>query len=153
MICSNEQTETLIKGFTLLKSCYGSYAFFGRGSLGPEIVMTDNCVELQDALNYVWPTMKQFLCLFHMLKQVWTWLNDSNHGILHSDRPGILNLFNQVIYSYSADDFDKNDQILRNDNLVSKYLQFLQYYINICQYKQKWALCYRLRERTQGSNK
>ena len=54
VICSNEQTDTLISGFLLLKKCFNEQSFNGRGGLvGPEIAMTDNCTELHNALKVV----------------------------------------------------------------------------------------------------
>ena len=50
--------------------------------------MTDNCDELGDALNAVWPRSKLLLCLFHMMQQVWRWLFDKHHCISQEDRPG-----------------------------------------------------------------
>ena len=72
LITSDEQVETLIKGFKQLRQCFDDKSFFGRGgNVGPSFAVTDNCSELQDALSQVWPNMDVFLCLFHILQQVW----------------------------------------------------------------------------------
>lgn len=65
------------------------YAFFDNGPVkGPMVIMTDNCDELKDALHAVWPSSKLFLCVFHLMQQVWRWLFDRKNGILQADRPG-----------------------------------------------------------------
>ena len=81
LITSDEKTETLIQGFTLLKHCFDENSFYSMGSDGPEMGMTDNCTELRDALEKVFPNMKLLLCTFHILQQVWRWLMESMHGI------------------------------------------------------------------------
>ena len=70
LITSDEKTESLIKGFNLLKGCFDENSFFARGREGPEIGMTDNSIELRDALSSVFLNMKLRLCTFHMLQQV-----------------------------------------------------------------------------------
>ena len=57
---------------------------------GPKVFMTDNYVELKEAIQQNWPDSTQVLCVFHLLQQVWRWLHDWNHGIATDDRPHIL---------------------------------------------------------------
>ena len=71
IITSDEKTQTLVSAFTMYKQLLKSDAFYGRGDSGPESFMTDNCSELRDALNTVWPNSNTLLCRFHIMQQVW----------------------------------------------------------------------------------
>ena len=93
IICSDEKTETLITAFKTYQEMLPVNAFFGKGSIGPDVMLTDNSSELRDALSNVWPSTTLLLCTFHLLQQVWRWLFDSNHHIHRSDRPAILSRF------------------------------------------------------------
>ena len=74
----------------MLQSVMPDNAFCGKGKVGPSVFMTDNCSELCDALNNVWPASRLLLCVFHLMQQVWRWLFDRKHGISAADRPGML---------------------------------------------------------------
>lgn len=43
--------------------------------------MTDDSTAEKNALKSLWPTVKQFLCHFHMAQAEWRWLHDSKNGI------------------------------------------------------------------------
>ena len=56
-------------------------AFYGRGS---------NCDEERSASQFVWSSIKQYPCTFHILQQIWRWLHGKNHRILQSSsKPSI----------------------------------------------------------------
>ncbi|KAF0295930.1 hypothetical protein FJT64_006641 [Amphibalanus amphitrite] len=74
----------LEKRFELLKKALGEKAFYGRQH--PECFMTDNCDAERGALRKVWPESAQYLCIFHVLQQVWRWVLDSRHGVPKQDR-------------------------------------------------------------------
>ena len=102
LITSDEKESTLKQGFLMLKSSLPEYAFHGRGpDVGPEVILTDNCKEERKALNTVWPSSTMLLCIFHILQQLWRWLHDKSHSISQADRPYILSLFKQALYSES----------------------------------------------------
>ena len=44
------------------------YAFYNKATNGPEVIMTDNCDELKDALHAVWPNSRLLLCIFHLMQ-------------------------------------------------------------------------------------
>jgi hypothetical protein len=91
IITSDETTQTLVTAFSQLKSSLPDDAFFCAPSgKGPRVFMTDNCMELKDAIHQVWPDATTVLCIFHLLQQVWRWLHDKKHGIALEDRPHIL---------------------------------------------------------------
>ena len=77
-------------------------AFGGVGRMtGPLFMMTDNCSELRDAVSAVWPKTTLLLCVFHLLQQVWRWLNDKKHGDDLKHRIKLLTLFKNILYADS----------------------------------------------------
>ena len=70
-VTSDETTVTLTQALELVAETLPPGAFYGKGpKKGPNIVMTDNCSELRDALHIVWPEAELLLCVFHLLQQV-----------------------------------------------------------------------------------
>lgn len=61
-----------LSGFLLLKKVLGERAFFRQGH--PKVFITDNSDPMRKALKTVWPDSEQFLCVFHILQQVWRWV-------------------------------------------------------------------------------
>ena len=70
IITSDECTKTLTDAFYMFNNMLPADAFFGRGTKGPSMVMTDNADELRDAIHCVWPDATLLLCVFHILQQV-----------------------------------------------------------------------------------
>ena len=106
LITSVAKESTLKQGFLMLKPSLPENAFHGRGpDVGPEVILTDNCKEERKALNTVWPSSTMLLCIFHILQQLWRWLHDKSHSISQADRPYILILFKQALYSESEERF------------------------------------------------
>lgn len=81
IITSDETTETLVNALSQFKSSLPDDAFLGSSPVkGPKVFMTDNCMELRDAICQTWADATPVLCIFHLLQQLWRWLHDKNHG-------------------------------------------------------------------------
>ena len=104
VLTSDEQTETLITAFTMLKDILPDNSFFGKNH--PEVFMTDNCSELRQALYEVFPESRCLLCIFHILQQVWRWLFEKKHGISEHDRLQIMKSFRNLVYEREEDIFE-----------------------------------------------
>ena len=52
----------------LLVSLLPTGAFFGRGSDGPQVFMTDDCTSERQSLHAVFPEAELLLCAFHILQ-------------------------------------------------------------------------------------
>ena len=74
-------------------------------------MMTDNCSELHNALRNVWPEAKLTFCVFHLLQQVWRWLNEKKHGIQVVDRAPLSSLFKQVVYAESVQEMEEKYEL------------------------------------------
>ena len=94
----------LISGFHLLKKVLGESAFYGQGH--PDCFITDNSEAERKALKEVWPDSALYLCIFHVLQQVWRWLCDASHGIRKEDRQHLIKIAKQLMYAESPADFE-----------------------------------------------
>lgn len=106
----------------MLKKCLGPTAFFGRGS--PKYFMTDNCDAERNALKTVWPNSEQYLCIFHLLQQVWGWMLDVKHGIKSSDRQKLMAVVKELIYATSDDKFKIIWEAYENSPFSETYPSF-----------------------------
>lgn len=111
-------------GFCLVKNCLGPDAFFGKGA--PDCFMTDNCDAERNALRSTWPTARSFLCIFHVLQQVWRWLLDGKHGVHKDDRQKLMGLVTSLVYAKSPDFFSETWVTFQNSSLFKKYPNFLR---------------------------
>ena len=150
LVTSDEKTQTLTDGFNILKDCFPENSFNFKGC--PEVMMTDNCSELHDALRNVWPEAKLILCVFHLLQQVWRWLNEKKHGIQVIDRAPLLSLFKQVVYAESVQEMEEKYELLLSDKSAKKYAKFVSYVGSVYETKHTWAICYRQPFLLRGSN-
>ena len=153
VITSDEKTETLISAFQMLKHVLLDGAFFHRGrETGPQMIMTDNCSELRDALAATWGDCKLFLCVFHILQQVWRWLHEKDHGISKWDRPNMLSLFKKIVYAEDINDVEGFYEALGDSVYGEKYPNFVEYVTTVFEVKEDWALPYRKTYLTRGSH-
>lgn len=115
---------TFFSGFGMLKKSLGANAFFGRGS--PQSFMTDNCDPERKALAATWPSAQQFLCIFHLVQQVWRWLLDSKHGIPKQSRQELMASAKALVYAGSIAEFEKVWDALQNNPVTIKHSNFLR---------------------------
>ena len=120
--------------------------------MGPQIIMTDNCSELRDALNKNWSIAILLLCIFHMLQQVWKWIFVAKHGVRNSDRAKIINLFRNMLYEKEEDDVEMAYDHMITLDVVSKYPNLVTYLMTLYDRKEEWALCYRKHLLIRGNN-
>ena len=117
-------------------------AFFGKPD-GPSVIMSDNCVELRNALRETWPNSNLLLCVFHILQQVWRWLFDKSHGITKSDRVDIMKHFRKLVYARTVIDFDDITDQFMNSDVLNKYKNAVLYFNDLLELKTNWAHCLR----------
>ena len=128
-------------------------AFFGRGNItGPQVVMTDNCSELRDALKYVWPKSVLLFCSFHILQQIWRWLFDKKHNISDHDRSITMTKFKNSLYEKSFECFEQSFEEFRSSDLVTKYPGLVSYINGLYEMNEHWAHCYRTHLVIRGNN-
>lgn len=89
-------------GFCLLKDVLGEAAFFGKNH--PDYFITDNYEAAKKALGNVWPHAKQYMCIFHLLQQVWRWLCMSS-PIRKEDRSNMMSVAQRLVYAKTDSEF------------------------------------------------
>ena len=126
VITSDEQTETLVKEFSMFKEMLPENSFFNKGF--PDVFMTDNCAELREALSEIFPLSRLLLCVFHILQQVWRWLYEKKHGISSHDRLEIMKHFRRLVYIEEEESFQRlQDEFFELANVV-KYPSAVLYF-------------------------
>ena len=86
--------------------------------------MTDDCDAEKLALGHAWPGAVLLLCVFHVLKALWTWIWEAKHKIEHKDRQILLILFRNVLYTETETELSEKLEEIYADATVNKYPQF-----------------------------
>ena len=107
VITSDEQFDTLVAAFNMIKNIFPEKSFYGK--LEPAVFMTDNCSELREALTVVFPASRLLLCTFHILQQVWRWLFDRKHGVTSYDRVEIMQHFRRLVHTSDINSFEEKN--------------------------------------------
>lgn len=108
----------------MVKEVLGDCAFYGRGE--PQSFITDNCDAERKALAKTWPTSQRFLCIFHILQQIWRWLLDSKHGIQKNNRQELMAAMKSLVYAKSRDVFHQVWENIQASSLGKTYPNFLR---------------------------
>ena len=141
----------LISAFSMLKRILRENNFFSRGkTLRPALIITDNCSQFWEALGKTWNS-ELFLCLFHLLQQVWRWLYHTKNRIAKTDRPMLLSLFKKLVYVNELSEMEEFYDDLQSADIVLKYPDILTYVNTAYEGKGSWALPYRKTSLTRGS--
>ncbi len=69
ILSRNIADDIFLLGFHLLKKVLGERVFYSQGH--PKAFITDNSDPMRKSLRTIYPESKQFLCVFHILQQVW----------------------------------------------------------------------------------
>ena len=116
--------------------------FYNNGTeTGPKVILTDDSIAEQAALQSVWPLSTLLLCSFHFLQRRWTWLYDGKNKIAQPDRVILINLVKKVLYSKS--------QLLLKEN----YSDLLKHVKSLWSKRDQWALCFRVSLPVRGNHK
>ena len=152
LITSDEQEDTLVQGLNLLKKVVPLSSFYGRGSTGPQIIMTDDSTAERNALQHVWPNSHLLLCSFHFLQRKWSWLHDGQNCILNEDRSKLIKLTKMLVYADSEAQLHRLYDQFKKDVVVRKYPRYLQYIESQWERRKEWALCYRKHLLVRGNH-
>ena len=106
-----------------------------------------------DLFRNVWTNSIHLLCQWHVQQAVWRWLWSADHHINKNDRPVLMNLFKQIMYAKSSEEFDSKVDEMYEDEIFEKYNIFKEHLER--QYfgrKEKWTTCHRLEENLPTGN-
>ncbi|XP_071500591.1 uncharacterized protein [Diadema antillarum] len=141
IIMTSESMPTIQAGFSLLQSILPERAFFGRGAMGPQVVMTDDFKALRQGLHAVYPQSSLILCVFHLMQALRRWLWDAHNQIRKQDRPYLLDILKRLIYADSSLELETRFQQILEDEVASRYQKFKEHVADIFARHDAWALC------------
>ena len=123
------------------------------GSGQPQVFPTDNDLKEKQVLQEQIPAAKTLLCIFHVLKAVWTWLREASHGVVdRHHRQELYFLFKALVYATNEQDLNERYGVLHSSQTALKYCKFTKYVEDMWKIKDQWALCYRKGLAMRGSN-
>ncbi|XDV26187.1 hypothetical protein PO909_029958 [Leuciscus waleckii] len=152
IVTTSESQNTIAAGLKLLQSILPGDAFYGRGVLGPKVVMTDDCKALRQALQNVFPQTTSLLCVFHVLQAMWRWLWDSHHGVPKGDRQWLLDILKKMVYDMSPEELEASYHQALQDPAVLKHQQYRDHLTAVFAQRKDWAICLRTGLPTRGND-
>jgi len=150
IIADSEREEVFSAALQSLQQCFPCEAFFGTGT--PQVVLTDNDLKERQPLQKQFPSARLLLCVFHVLKAVWSWLCDSHHGISRGDRQEIYMAFKRVLYATDELEVSAKFDALMKLTAVEDSAQCTAYLENMWACRTDWALAFRTGLPLRGSN-
>lgn len=143
LITTNEGQDTIQAGLKLLVKMVGSDGFFGRGHLGPNVIMTDDCKAERSALQEVFPSTTLLLCVFHVLQAFWRYLWDSKTGVRKDHRSALFMTVKRLVYSSTQEELHTACGSCLQDPLLQQYPKVAEHIKGMIARKQLWAVCLR----------
>ncbi|KAK3933143.1 Aggrecan core protein [Frankliniella fusca] len=152
IITSSESEDVLTFGMKELLTTLPSCAFYGRGTQGPVVGMTDDSTAERNSLKNVFLDIILLLCLFHILSALWRYVWDSKHKVDPKNKEEIFLLFKQWCLTKEEDDFKKRYNVLLADPRISGNKHLKKHIEDLCGRASEWALCYRNHLLVRGYN-
>lgn len=146
VVTSGEDESTITEAINFLKMVLPKGAFCGRGLNGPKMCITDDCTAERTAIKNNWPDIELYLCIFHYLQSWWTWLWDSKQGIHKEDRPTIMQLVKNMVFTRSNAGLEEQYTKLVDceHSIVQGYPKVIQRLKVFWERRFEWALSYRM---------
>lgn len=153
VITSGESEDTLTESFSHLRSVFPPQAFFGRGTTGPQMFITDDSDDTEkSALKTIWPEAKQLLCIFHYLQCWWKWLWDNNHAINKEDRQPIMHIIRSLVYQRNEVELEKQLEASSPESFAARYPQLVTRLEVFWERRREWSLASRALTMTRGND-
>ncbi|XP_076051614.1 uncharacterized protein LOC143031532 isoform X2 [Oratosquilla oratoria] len=137
---SSQDERSYTRGFHLLKKVLGESAFYGQGH--PDCFITDDSEPEKKAVREVWPDSALYLCIFHILQQMWRWLCDTSHGITKEDRPYLIQVAKQMMYANSPADCENYWLAFQQSSAYEQYDEYTRYLTKLVESKEDWSIHY-----------
>ncbi|XP_071484474.1 uncharacterized protein [Diadema antillarum] len=141
LITTAETQPTITAALRLFTTILPSGSFSGRGVVGPQLFITDDCMAERRALQDVFPQSTLLLCSFHLLQATWRWLWSAAHNIPLKDRPEHLRHMRRMIFATSSQEADELFASSMADPELHK--SFKDYLQSAYSRKSQWACLYR----------
>ncbi|XP_072050227.1 uncharacterized protein [Amphiura filiformis] len=150
LITTSETQTTIVAALKLYKSILPPGCFGGRGTIGPQVFITDDCLAERRALNDAFPQATLLLCVFHVLQATWRWLWNASHKVQLNDRPNHLAHMKRLVFAQSSEEVESLYDSTMSDSSLQK--SFKEYLKKMFERKDEWAVSYRLDIPIRGNN-
>lgn len=111
----------------------------------PKIVITGIDQAEYTAITKCFHGVKAYIGTFHLLREIWRYIWDSENCIEQVDRPQLYKLFKDIILSQNEEQLNCNIFALCENATSKKYPEFLKYFNSLLKKKDLWSLDFRVR--------
>ena len=143
IITPSEDTATLTKALHLFNALLDASCFYGRGTSGPAIFMTDDATAERQALSAVYPEATCLLCVFHILQAHWRYLWNAQNNVLQRNRQHLFHLLKDMVYADSSETLQSRYETAVNDSVVESSDRVKARMQSLYERRREWALCER----------
>lgn len=116
--------------------------------ISPSVIFTNDMVEISILETY-WPTSTLLFCTFHILREVWKWLQQGKNNIAKHDRQTLYQLFRNILFSMTEEELKLNIDLFNQDH---KYPHYKKYIDSKLAKIELWCLFYRRNLTIRGSD-
>lgn len=153
IIVTSESENVLNVALAIWKTLLPGDAFFGRGAtVGPRVVMTDDCSSERNAFKGAFETCILLLCLFHILQAFWRFIWNREQNVVMADRSELFFLFRDIVYAADEESFNERLKYAQDSEKFKKYPKVLEHMQKLVPRAAEWALWYRKDLLTRGNN-
>lgn len=152
VITSSESENAVTKGLHMLLDIVPPDAFGGRGTKGPEIMITDDSTAERNSLRNVFPDIILLLCLFHVLQAYWRYIWDSKHKVDPNDKLEVYFLFKDVCRAESEEEFHKKYEEMLSHPKIANNACLTKHLNDLYKRANEWALSFRKDLLTRGND-
>jgi len=143
LITPSEDTATLTTALHLFNALLDSSCFYGRGTSGPEVFMTDDATAERQALSVVYPETKCLLCVFHILQAHWRYLWSAQNHVSQENRQHLFHVLKDMVYANTMESLQSRYETAMNDVIVGANDRVKRRLQSLYERRSEWALCLR----------
>lgn len=141
-ILGSDSERLMIEALLAYRELLPNDAFGGRGALGPQIFITDNCKSNCNALGIAFPNSTLLLSIFDLLESTWRWLWNNNHSIVRQDKWELFKNVYSLVRCESASDLEQCFQSCVSKEMAKKYPTYVYFLKKLYESSQDWALSF-----------
>ncbi|KAK3923999.1 putative periplasmic serine endoprotease DegP-like [Frankliniella fusca] len=150
LITFSEKEPVILAALQLWKEVLPENAFYGRGSLGPKIIISDASTSERNSVSDCWPMATLLLCLFHVLQAMWRYVWDSHNGVEFKDKAYVYHFFREIVYAPTVEEFKNAYEEALQDRRLLLYPIVWKHFEDYKNKAKEWALSYRVDLLTRG---
>ncbi|XP_076004479.1 uncharacterized protein LOC142998387 isoform X2 [Genypterus blacodes] len=151
VVTQSDKESVIFQGLQTLKSLLVEDAFSGRGLLGPQVFLTDDCQAERAAVHQAFPQTALLLSRFHLLQTVWSWLWNKENDIVDTDRVALFAYVKKILYAREETEAQSVYEEASQSPLMNSNNNFKEYLTKLYSRKECWALCYRAGDQANQS--